>query len=191
MTGHRGHGHTLAACDEPDTYDLDEYGLGDVMRWWPDQAMSLLDEGVGEPTRICVLALPVKPASVHDARAFTAVRLADWDMPELADALGLVVSELVTNAVKHGLPITPDTEDEFGAEPGPSVRLGLLRRGPQVLSAVWDGSDHGPVRRRNDPLAPGGRGLWLVESFSSRWGWVPMQRGGKVVWAITSALGGI
>ncbi|MQA97433.1 MAG: ATP-binding protein [Streptosporangiales bacterium] len=154
--------------------------------------MSLLDEGVGEPTRICVLALPVKPASVYEARAFTAVRLADWDMPELADALGLVVSELVTNAVRHGLPLTLGENDEgFGAQPELSVRLGLLRRGPQVLCAVWDGSDYGPIRRRNDPLAAGGRGLWLVESFSSRWGWVPMRRGGKVVWAITSALGGI
>jgi hypothetical protein len=54
-----------------------------------------------------------------------------------------------------------------------------------VLAAVADASQRGPARLGLDPGTEGGRGLALVEAFSSRWGWHATTTAGlvKVVWA--------
>lgn len=90
-----------------------------------------------------------------------------WGLPELAGPARLVLSELVTNAVRHA-----NTE----------MDVTLTLRRPYLHLAVADGS-RDPVRpRRPTTTAEGGRGLLLVRELTQRWGSLP-ARTGKVVWA--------
>jgi hypothetical protein len=117
------------------------------------------------------------PESVTAARHFTMARLKAWGMAALCDDVGLVVSELVTNALRHSLP-------SFPVASARSIRLLLLPREPFLLCGVADTSDALPRRREPDYIAETGRGLHIVESFSTRWGWTLLQSGGKIVWAV-------
>ncbi|MEU8350204.1 MULTISPECIES: ATP-binding protein [unclassified Streptomyces] len=128
--------------------------------------------------------------SVGGARRFTRSALLDWDLDEHFDTVGLVVSELVTNALRHALPaVRPLPLGAPRVEPG--VRLHLLRWTSRLVCAVRDPSDDSPVARSHAPEEPdctgeSGRGLHLVEAFSDSWGWHPLAGTlrGKVVWAL-------
>ena len=87
-----------------------------------------------------------------------------------------MVSELVTNAV------TASAELQPGVAP---VMVWLGSDSHHVLVAVADTSRQPPMRLNLEADADGGRGLALVEAFSSRWGWHPVTMTGlvKVVWA--------
>ncbi|MFF9486148.1 ATP-binding protein [Streptomyces sp. NPDC014676] len=128
-------------------------------------------------------ALPARYEAVREARRFTRETLDQWDLGDRFDDVCLVASELVTNALRHGLPAgTPRP-----AAPEPPVRLHLMRWTERLVCAVRDPSDDSPVARASDDFsAESGRGLFLVESFSDGWGWHPMAGalGGKVVWAL-------
>ncbi|MFC8392440.1 ATP-binding protein [Streptomyces sp. CB02400] len=128
-------------------------------------------------------ALPARYEAVREARQFTRKTLDQWDLGDRFDDVCLVVSELVTNALRHGLPVdTPRS-----AAPDLPVRLHLMRWTERLVCAVRDPSDDSPVARESDDFsAESGRGLFLVESFSDGWGWHPMAGalGGKVVWAL-------
>ncbi|MFC8369695.1 ATP-binding protein [Streptomyces sp. NPDC057239] len=128
-------------------------------------------------------ALPARYEAVREARQFTRKTLDQWDLGDRFDDVCLVVSELVTNALRHGLPAgTPRS-----AAPDLPVRLHLMRWTERLVCAVRDPSDDSPVARESDDFsAESGRGLFLVESFSDGWGWHPMAGalGGKVVWAL-------
>jgi anti-sigma regulatory factor (Ser/Thr protein kinase) len=116
-------------------------------------------------------------SAVPCARLHAKHVLWEWQLEHLVDTVELVVSELVTNGLKATT-----------ALPGPIVppiRLRLSSDGASVLIEVWDGSTQPPVRSGADAAADGGRGLLLVDSLSSRWGWVfPREWGGKVVWCL-------
>lgn len=119
--------------------------------------------------------------SVAAARAFTLRTLQRWGVTDCADDVAAVLSELLTNALRHALP-GPDAPDEISGL-GP-IRLGLLHPGPCVLCAVADPSDQVPVPRQPDWQAETGRGLQVVTSLSHRWGYCPAPgEHGKVVWA--------
>jgi anti-sigma regulatory factor (Ser/Thr protein kinase) len=124
------------------------------------------------------LAFGALPSAVPCARLHARHVLWEWGLTDLMDTVELVVSELVTNSLKA-------TE----ALPGPIVppiRLRLSADRTSVLIEVWDGSTQPPVPGKASEAADGGRGLLLVESLSSWWGWIfPQQEwGGKVTWAI-------
>lgn len=85
---------------------------------------------------------------------------------DLVDAAGLLVSELVTNAVVHAR-----TDVTLRA----TIRRGVLR------IEVADGSPVVPTPRRPSGLAGTGRGLQLVDRLANRWG-VQKSRGGKTIW---------
>ncbi|MEV4256397.1 ATP-binding protein [Spirillospora sp. NPDC049652] len=138
------------------------------------------------------------PESVTAARHFTLTRLSEWGLAPLGDDVGLVVSELVTNALRHSGGTSswwtsPDGHrgdvHEFGDASDPlcsaptAIRLRLLHRAPWLLCGIFDASSDGPRRKEPDYIAETGRGLHLVESFSSRWGWSSLPFG-KVVWAM-------
>lgn len=126
-------------------------------------------------------ALPPRFDAVRGARHFTKVTLAGWDLAERFDDVALVVSELVTNALRHALPAeSPRTEDA-------PVRLHLMRWTSRLVCAVRDPSQQAPsAGESGDFAAESGRGLFLVDSFADSWGWHPLAGTlrGKVVWAL-------
>lgn len=129
-------------------------------------------------------ALPGRFEAVGEARGFTRKTLDGWNTGERTDDVCLVVSELVTNALRHALPQADGTLSDHL----PPVRLHLLRWAERLVCAVRDPSRVTPVTREaeDDFSAESGRGLFLVESFSDGWGWHPLAGalGGKVVWAL-------
>jgi anti-sigma regulatory factor (Ser/Thr protein kinase) len=106
------------------------------------------------------------------ARAFVAVTLTAWDVQaDGVEAARLVVSELVTNAVLH-------------APESAMISVGLRLTDDVVRVLVTDGGLDEPGR--GVPPDPGtaetGRGVWLVDAFTERWGTESHGRHGKTVW---------
>jgi anti-sigma regulatory factor (Ser/Thr protein kinase) len=145
------------------------------------QGLPPLDPAAVSNAASCALA--ARYEAVRDARQFSRRTLEQWDIGDRFDDVCLVVSELVTNALRHALPAnTPRTADQE-----PLVRLHLLRWTERLVCAVRDPSQDSPVARETDDFsAESGRGLFLVDSFSDGWGWHPLAGtlGGKVVWAL-------
>ncbi|MEU5480916.1 SpoIIE family protein phosphatase [Streptomyces mirabilis] len=109
--------------------------------------------------------VPSDPSAVADVRAAAARLLDDWDMKEEAFTLELILSELVTNAIRHAT--------------GPiGVRL---IRDRSLICEVSDGSSVSPHLRRATTMDEGGRGLFLVAQFADRWG-TRYTSDGKVIW---------
>lgn len=114
--------------------------------------------------------------SLRAAREFTGATLARWGIAGRSDDIVVVVSELLTNAIRHARP--------SGAWGGQPIRLGLLQPGPCVLCAVADPSEQVPTLREPDGFDENGRGLHVVASLSDDWGWTAPAPSGKVVWAM-------
>ncbi|MFH8369117.1 ATP-binding protein [Streptomyces sp. NPDC018031] len=139
-------------------------------------------------------ALPARFEAVKGARRFTGRTLDEWELSELFDDVALVVSELVTNALRHALPptgaepaggVSGQSGPGAAREPDTQVRLHLMRWATRLVCAVRDPSEASPVAGEADFSQESGRGLYLVESFSDSWGWHPLAGTlrGKVVWA--------
>lgn len=109
--------------------------------------------------------LPREPRSVGRARELARGQLTSWGLEDLVDTTELLVSELVTNALRYG-------EGE--------IRLRLLRDRTLVCE-VWDAGLVQPRRRRARDTDEGGRGLQLVGLLSAAWGARRTPRG-KTVW---------
>ncbi|WP_426404165.1 SpoIIE family protein phosphatase [Streptomyces sp. R-07] len=144
-----------------------------------DRVLTSLNTGHGEDDIALLMAriqglpseavgdwqLPREPRSVGRARELARAQLAAWDLEPLVDTVELLVSELVTNALRYG-------EGE--------IRLRLLRDRTLVCE-VWDAGLVQPRRRRARDTDEGGRGLQLVGLLSSSWGSRRTPRG-KTVW---------
>ncbi|MFF3505271.1 ATP-binding protein [Streptomyces sp. NPDC003247] len=147
------------------------------------QGLPPLDPAAVSDAASC--ALPARYEAVREARQFTRRTLGQWDVGDRFDDVCLVVSELVTNALRHGLP--SDCAPRLPHEQHPPVRLHLMRWTERLVCAVRDHSDDSPLPREADDFAAEcGRGLFLVDSFADGWGWHPFAGtlGGKVVWAL-------
>ncbi|GAA3821455.1 ATP-binding protein [Streptomyces phyllanthi] len=146
------------------------------------QGLPPLDPATVSAAASC--ALPARYEAVREARQFTRCTLGQWETGDRFDDVCLVVSELVTNALRHGLPA--NTPRIPGQEP--PVRLHLMRWTERLVCAVRDPSHDSPVAREADDdfSAESGRGLFLVDSFADSWGWHPLagMLSGKVVWAL-------
>lgn len=130
-----------------------------------------------------------KPApaahSISPSRTFALRTMERWGEGRRADDVAGVVSELLANAVRHGLPRARQAGTRVGPWP---IRLGLLHGGPYVIAAVADPSHEPPELRQPDWLAESGRGLLVVSSLSDQWGYCLAPAGlGKVVWAAFAA----
>ncbi|OIJ89702.1 ATP-binding protein [Streptomyces colonosanans] len=128
-------------------------------------------------------ALPSRLEAVREARQFTRMTLGQWDVGDRNDDVCLVVSELVTNALRHAMPCPTALADEQD----PPVRLHLMRWTARLVCAVRDPSLEGPVAGDSEDFsAESGRGLFLVDSFADSWGWHPLAGTltGKAVWAL-------
>ncbi|MFJ4684502.1 ATP-binding protein [Streptomyces sp. NPDC088789] len=109
------------------------------------------------------------PGAVRVARAKVRDQLDGWALESLSDITALLVSELVTNALRHAH--------------GP-VGLRLTRRpGPPevLLVEVSDSLPDLPTEKVPAPEDESGRGLLLVASSARRWGTRP-DDSGKTVW---------
>ncbi len=122
-------------------------------------------------------ALRGRPQSVKLARDFARETLAAWGLADLCDDVTRVLSELVTNALTHGL---PRSSQASWARP---IQVRLSMRPTQVVCTVSDQGAGAPVLRAPDFPREGGRGLQVVHSCSDRWGWNPLDGDGKVIWA--------
>lgn len=124
---------------------------------------------------VSVLELGASPSVPARARAHTRDVLADWRMPRRVSAdAEMVASELVTNALRATLALTP---------PQPiGLRLLAVPRRRLVVEA-WDSHPGRPERHPVSGSAEEGRGLAIIEELSSRWGARQLSKNVKIVWA--------
>ncbi|MCT9077493.1 ATP-binding SpoIIE family protein phosphatase [Streptomyces fulvoviolaceus] len=116
--------------------------------------------------QVAAWSLPSDPAIVADARAQASRQLAVWGLEDASFVTELVVSELVTNAIRYG-----------------AVPIGLrLIRDRTLICEVSDASNTAPHLRRARTYDEGGRGLHMVAQLTQGWGTrqTPM---GKTIWA--------
>ncbi|MFD3330259.1 SpoIIE family protein phosphatase [Streptomyces sp. NPDC058701] len=119
-----------------------------------------------DPSRIAEWDVQPEPAAVSPVRNACARRLADWGLEDIAFTTELILSELITNAVR------------YGTEP---IRVRLLHD-RSLICEVSDGSSTSPHLRRAEATDEGGRGLFLVAQFAERWGTRYTARG-KIIWS--------
>ncbi|WP_329586706.1 SpoIIE family protein phosphatase [Kitasatospora sp. NBC_01250] len=117
------------------------------------------------PSRVATWQLPADPAVVAEARAKVGALLTAWDLADLAFTTELVVTELVTNAIRYGR--TP-------------IELRLVH-GRRLICEVSDAAAASPRLRRAHPDDEGGRGLYLVAQLTQRWG-SRFTADGKTIW---------
>jgi anti-sigma regulatory factor (Ser/Thr protein kinase) len=110
------------------------------------------------------------------ARQFTGQILRGWGLLVLAEDAAVIVSELVTNALRHGGCAVNGAARE-------DVELVLWRRSGQVVCAVTDPGAGAPVLVQPDPFGEAGRGLQVVQALSATWGWTRLDASRKAVWA--------
>ncbi|WP_037787111.1 SpoIIE family protein phosphatase [Streptomyces sp. GBA 94-10 4N24] len=146
------------ACDHV-LSTLDTHHGEDDIALLMARVQGLPAENVGDWT------LPREPKSVGRARELARTQLESWGLDALVDTVELLVSELVTNALRYG-------EGE--------IRLRLLLDRTLVCE-VWDAGLVQPRRRRARDTDEGGRGLQLVGLLSASWGSRRTPRG-KTVW---------
>lgn len=147
-----------ALCDEV----LDMLGPGDR-----DDDIALLAarfDGIA-PSDVAYWHLEPEDAAPGRARRLARRALARWGMEDMSDSVELLVSEVVTNAVR------------YASRP---VTLRLLRT--DVLRCeVGDDVPQLPRLRQARATDEGGRGLYLVNKLARRWGATRLSTG-KVVW---------
>jgi anti-sigma regulatory factor (Ser/Thr protein kinase) len=112
------------------------------------------------------------------AREFTVATLRRWGLARRCDDITIVVSEMVTNALRHALRAVGDARGRL------PIRVGLYNPGPWVLCAVADPSQAVPVPQAAGCFAETGRGLHIIRALSDDWGYTAPDDAGKVVWAM-------
>jgi len=123
------------------------------------------------PDHVAVWDLEPDTAQVPHVRRFAVAQLLAWGLEEEAFVTELVVSELVTNAIKYG---------------DPPIRLRLILD-DSLICEVSDASDTTPHLRRARTFDEGGRGLMLVAELPQAWG-TRHTTNGKTIWC-AQALG--
>jgi len=159
---------TLPPLRETTGIPLVDQGWDDWLSRLSDAPHPILDRPL-----VAARNLPPETESPKIARHVTKVTLTEWSLGEFYDDAAVVVSELVTNAIRHGL--SRDAEK--------ALRLILVRYQCHLVCMVTDPADRAPAMREPDYVAETGRGLHIIEAISRAWGWVPLLGGGKAVWA--------
>ncbi|MEU1008769.1 SpoIIE family protein phosphatase [Streptomyces sp. NPDC005890] len=116
--------------------------------------------------RVATWDVPPDPAQVAVFRQAATGQLTAWGLAEAAFVTELVVSELVTNAIRYG---------------EPPIQLRLIRD-RALICEVSDASSTSPHLRRAHAYDEGGRGLLLVAQLTQRWG-SRQTVAGKTIWA--------
>ncbi|MFD5736766.1 SpoIIE family protein phosphatase [Streptomyces sioyaensis] len=117
-------------------------------------------------TQLATWEIPADPSAVGEARRAASARLAEWDLADLGFSTELIVSELVTNAIRHA-----------------SGPIGLrMIRARALICEVSDASSTSPHLRHARTTDEGGRGLFLIARYAQRWG-TRYTAQGKIIWA--------
>ncbi|WP_405633966.1 SpoIIE family protein phosphatase [Streptomyces sp. NBC_00056] len=155
-------GHTGRSSDQTCTDVLEallpEQPLDDI-------ALLVATTRTLDPGRIAQWDVPADPAAVAPVRAECVRRLHQWGLEEIAFTVELILSELITNAVRYGTP---------------PITVRLLH--DEIFTCeVSDASSTAPHVRRAGAFEEGGRGLFMVAQLAQRWGtrYTPQ---GKTIW---------
>ncbi|CAJ64976.1 Putative regulator [Frankia alni ACN14a] len=120
------------------------------------------------------------------ARSRARETIESWHIdPETTDNAVLLVSELITNAVRASTTVAASldpSEVPRQERAMASVSLRISRMGSRLLLEVWDRDVRPPALQDQTPTAESGRGLFLVDALSAQWSWYRPVTGGKVVW---------
>ncbi|MFJ8630567.1 SpoIIE family protein phosphatase [Streptomyces sp. NPDC093568] len=133
-----------------------------------DDVALLLARTQGLPaSQVATWDIPADPALVAPIRKQVVEQLGAWSLSEASFTAELVVSELVTNAIRYGTP---------------PIRLRLIHDATTLICEVSDTSHTAPHLRRAKTFDEGGRGLLLVAQLTQRWG-SRHTADGKTIWA--------
>jgi anti-anti-sigma regulatory factor len=139
---------------------------------WRSPADAFAELGDPDPPRQLSLELEPVIGAARRSRELVTEACGRWELPDLAGAACIVVTEMVNNVVVHA---------------GTPMIVLLAVRGDAMAVAV---RDHSPtVPQFRGPVSSssyGGRGLLLIDSVADRWGSLPLEAG-KVVWALLQA----
>ncbi|MFF5857087.1 SpoIIE family protein phosphatase [Streptomyces sp. NPDC012751] len=143
--------------------------LTELLGHRPDDDIALLvaRTRVLHEDRVAHWELDKEPTVVSRARRYVDEQLSAWGLDEAAFTTELMVSELVTNAIRYGRP---------------PIRLRLIHHDATLICEIYDASGSTPHMRRARIFDEGGRGLLLVAQLAERWG-TRHERIGKTVWA--------
>lgn len=122
----------------------------------------------------------VDASRVRAARDFTITTMERWGVTGRCEDIAIVVSELLTNAVRHA------PARSGGTRAGWPIRLGLLQPGQCVICAVADPCKAAPIPKRPGCFSETGRGLHIIAALSDQWGYTTPSDMGKVLWAMFS-----
>ncbi|MEV5438370.1 SpoIIE family protein phosphatase [Streptomyces sp. NPDC052682] len=133
-----------------------------------DDVALLLARTRGLPaSQVATWDIPADPSLVSPVRKQVLDQLDRWALAEASFTAELVVSELVTNAIRYG---------------APPIRLRLIHDAATLICEVSDTSPTAPHLRRAKTWDEGGRGLLLVAQLTQRWGSRHTAEG-KTIWA--------
>jgi anti-sigma regulatory factor (Ser/Thr protein kinase) len=159
---------TLAGHPERTPDETCEAALRALLPEHPRDDIALLvgRTRVLDAERVADWEVPPEPSAVSRIRAAVSEKLAEWGLTEEAFTTELILSELVTNAIRYSI--------------GP-IHVRLIRD-RNLICEVYDHSSTSPHLRQAAITDEGGRGLFLVAQFAERWG-TRYTANGKVIWA--------
>jgi len=131
---------------------LGSAGVGSPQRGTPQ--VGSLGRAVEHPNRF-VVSCSREPRQVGQMRRIGAAHLRKWGLNSCVDTATLLISELVTNAVRYG------AED---------ITFSMSHRAGEIIIEVIDGSSEFPRVRQPTADGESGRGMFLVEAMADRWG---------------------
>ncbi|MEV0375815.1 ATP-binding protein [Streptomyces sp. NPDC050636] len=129
--------------------------------------------GLGVP-RFTARRFTPCPAGLQRIRHHTRITMQKWGLSSCSEDAVMVVNELVTNALRHGLSRQPSADVGW---------LGLMHTANTVTCTVKDSSTAIPTTPPTHLLAAYGRGLRIVNTLSCSWGYSIADGPGKTVWA--------
>jgi anti-sigma regulatory factor (Ser/Thr protein kinase) len=134
-----------------------------------DVAVMVVRPLAGQAPRVARFDVVPHARMVRDVRQFADHALTDWGETQAThEAVQLIVSELVTNVIRHA--------------DGHEATVQLERHADRIVVSVIDPDGAPPRLARPGPEDEGGRGLHLVQAVTDRWGTRSLPDGGKVVW---------
>jgi anti-sigma regulatory factor (Ser/Thr protein kinase) len=133
---------------------------------------------------VSYLELVTLPSAPFWARRQTRAALRSWRIwPETIETAELLVSELITNAVKFAGPSQQQRADA-SHESVECISLTLRYMTGRLIIEVSDPSPRPPVTAEAGDEAESGRGLMLVQALSKEWNYYLPPAGGKVVYCV-------